>query len=626
MNIYNDENFFELYKTNENELSNDRHIYFRYLCFKSIELIKKIEIPYFTKNNANEAVFIEYRILPHVDFLIRNTILKLNETWSHTVICGNLNYEYMKKICTEISPNIKVIYTDFNNLPSSDYSRFLVSKKFWDLLYGEKILIYQEDSIIFNNNINDFLHFDFIGAPFLKSQNDTRNLVGNGGLSIRTKKKMIEVIDRININQTRFESSTIEYMGRIKANFPPEDVYFSKNMQDLNIGKVADWDSAYLFSSEVNKNTKSWGGHKFWISDEKWKKRMKLFLTRKEYSFNNDICEYLKFIHLDQNYDKTKNISNAFDVDLYFCNNINNLKYTDLNDILNFIKNKAIKGFIYHPKQIVNIYPAIKIYSMFNDIYIKYDKNIYKSNEFVNKYLYNLTYDELSSKIITNKYDNLNKEISLLLLCFIGDKEVGIDLMNKIIEYKKIEKINVAFCFISSDIANFFKDTIKNNFQYYSVYISKNLGTDITPTLLMYNDISKNYKFKHIIKLHTKSIKEHYLNLTNFLLSKQMKDLISKSKINCNCISNSNYYVNITNDHYNKLLLNENENLINMNNSFVAGTIFYCKSIVLNNVVEFIKNNNYKSYLLNNLYENNSINKDYSPIHFLERLFGIIKI
>ena len=38
-----------------------------------------------------------------------------------------------------------------------------------------------------------------------------------------------------------------------------------------------------------------------------------------------------------------------------------------------------------------------------------------------------------------------------------------------------------------------------------------------------------------------------------------------------------------------------------------------------------IKNNDYKSFIFNNLYENNTINFDNSPTHFLERLFGIIK-
>ena len=42
--------------------------------------------------------------------------------------------------------------------------------------------------------------------------------------------------------------------------------------------------------------------------------------------------------------------------------------------------------------------------------------------------------------------------------------------------------------------------------------------------------------------------------------------------------------------------------------------------------LNYLVDNNYRSYFLNNLYENNCINKDYSPIHFIERLFGVIKL
>ena len=62
-----------------------------------------------------------------------------------------------------------------------------------------------------------------------------------------------------------------------------------------------------------------------------------------------------------------------------------------------------------------------------------------------------------------------------------------------------------------------------------------------------------------------------------------------------------------------------------MDYKFVGGTIFYTKNNVLEKVVEFISKNNYRQFLLNNLYENNSINKNYSPIHFIERLFGAIQ-
>ena len=65
---------------------------------------------------------------------------------------------------------------------------------------------------------------------------------------------------------------------------------------------------------------------------------------------------------------------------------------------------------------------------------------------------------------------------------------------------------------------------------------------------------------------------------------------------------------------------------INSCKNFVAGTIFYTNGIVMNKIIEFIKKNNYRSYFLNNLYENNTINRDFSPIHFLERLFGTIRL
>ena len=185
--------------------------------------------------------------------------------------------------------------------------------------------------------------------------------------------------------------------------------------------------------------------------------------------------------------------------------------------------------------------------------------------------------------------------------------------------------MNVSFCFNSLSIMNNLKLKIKDFFQYYAIYLSKEFGTDITPTLVMYNDISKNHEFKHIIKLHTKSITDQYEDLTKYLLSVPLKTLCLK-KHNSNCIGNENYYTILKDDVFNKQLLFSHHTYLNIEKTFVAGTIFYCENIVMQKVVDFVKNNNFKSYLLNNLYENNSINKNYSPIHFLERLFGIINI
>ena len=619
-------NFLVEYNTKKEELNNNSHIYFRYLCFRYIDFIRLIEIPKIKQNLNLEAVLIEYRKFPHVEFLIRNMILKLGNKWSYTVVCGTENYHFMLEICEKISPNIHVIQTSYSNLNQSEYSRFLTTMNFWNLLKGEKILIYQEDSIIFKNNVEDFLVFDFIGAPFPKLQNDTPNNVGNGGLSIRSKSIMEKIIETISVDSTIFNSSTIEYMKNVNLTFPPEDVYFSKNMQEYNIGKVAEWNDAFHFSSESICNVNSFAGHKFWLSNPSWKKLMQTTFNFEIYKYNNDIKKFIAYKNLPLDFDRTTKIENAFDVDLYFCNNVNKLRMNNETDILHYIKNISLNGYIYHPKQIKNIYPNVVIYKFMNDIVIEHESRLYKAADFVEKQLYKKTFDELSNNLIENVYSKLDVNNEVLLLVFIGNAAVGKNLLKKIIEYKKIQKFNIAICFNSYNVSKSLKELIKDNFVHYCIYISNEMGTDITPTMLMYNDINSKYKFKHIIKFHTKSIVHLFNDLTDFLLSVPINQLIKYKRNDCNCIGHPHHYFDLKNDPWVKISLINNSSYMDLDKKFVAGTIFYADNIIFESVLQFMKNNSGHSYLLNNLYENNSINNDFSPIHFLERVFGIIHI
>ena len=264
-------NFNKLYLININNILINPKIEFRYFCYRYLNYIKSIKLPEILKESNYEAVLIEFRIFPHIEFIIRNNILKLGSNWNYTVICGNLNYDYIKDMCKTISDNINIIKLDYNNVSPSEYSIILSSIDFWNLFKGEKILIHQEDSIIFKNNINNFIKWDYIGAPWPKNQNDNLNNVGNGGFSLRTKQCMIDVINKISINDTQYNNSTLTYIKNSNSNIPPEDVYFSKNMIDFNIGKVANWNSAFNFSSESFYNPESLGGHCFWTNNKKWK-------------------------------------------------------------------------------------------------------------------------------------------------------------------------------------------------------------------------------------------------------------------------------------------------------------------------------------------------------------------
>ena len=623
--------FCEKYNVTKKELNENNHFYFRFLCFLYLDFIRNIEIPKINLGSRYEAVFIEFRILPHVEFIIRNTILKLGSNWSYTIICGNKNYDFFCKICSNISPNLNIIKIDLDNLLVNDYNNLLTSLEFWKMLNGEKILIYQEDSIMFKNNINDFLIYDYIGAPFPKNQNDTPNSVGNGGFSLRSKSKMIDIINSKLIDDTIFNSSTTNYMKNNGLTTPPEDVYFSKNMQELNIGIVASHESALSFSTESVANKNSLGGHKFWIGNSEWKKIMKNKFDLIEYKPQSNLLLYLKYYNISEVHSKIDTIPNAFDIDLYFCDAVNNLLIGKNEDIIKYIKNIGLNGFIYHPKQILNIFPNIVFYKFMKNLFIMYKFTIYKSSEFINKFIYKSNYNDLKSRLIKQKYYNLNNKIELLIVAFIGNENRGIDLINKIINYKSIQEFNISFCFNNlSDTTKYtdkIKNLIKTNFEFYSIYNCKELGTDITPTLLMCDDIlNKHHNFNHIIKLHTKSISSQYSDLTDFILSMPLSNILSNKIDNCNCIGHPKYYINITSDNFNNELFIKYSNSINIKNSFVGGTIFYINSKVLLEVINFIIKNNYRSYFLNNLYENNCINKDYSPIHFIERLFGVIKI
>jgi hypothetical protein len=442
--------FFKIYDTTN--ISNPKMEY-RYFCFRYLKYIRNIEVKNIQLNQGKEAVLIEFRIFPHIEFLIRNTINKLDEEWSHTIICGNINYQFVRKICNEISPNIKVIKLNIDNMSQSEYSDYLCTLNFWNLLYGEKILIYQEDTCIFKTNINDFMDWDYIGAPWKNTQNDTLNCVGNGGFSLRTKKCMIDVINTISLNDTLFNSSTINYMKNVGLTKGPEDVYFSKNIQELGLGKVADYMSASLFSSESVYNKNSLGGHNFWLSNKKWKNTLyDNIVIQFKPSYGNTILEHRggwKSV-----------LENLISNDIY-----NSYSKIDLFDILEtkflwnteFICNNKWCGIIHCTPKTPTYLDCININNLFKNInfinslkkctfiislsnYVtKFLKNIFKLNKFnINIYTLNHPVEKTNIKLFDFSKFKSNKNKILIQIGQQMRKMTSIYIVKINNSYKKL--------------------------------------------------------------------------------------------------------------------------------------------------------------------------------------------
>ena len=211
---------------------------------------RKIKVKNFKKESNYETVFIDFRVLDHVEFLIRNVIYKFDENWCHTIVCGNDNYQYMKRLCDSISKNIKIIKLDIDNLNQKTYSDLLQTTEFWNLFDSEKIFLYQEDSIVFKNNIEDFLEFDWIGSPFYYTINKEKKIGGNGGCCLRTRDIMLKCLEN-------------------EKPYFPEDIYYCETIQKYNLGKLPKFDIAIQFGEEnINTNDIPFCGHQVWKSEK----------------------------------------------------------------------------------------------------------------------------------------------------------------------------------------------------------------------------------------------------------------------------------------------------------------------------------------------------------------------
>ncbi len=254
---------------------------FSELCMLYLKELPDVKNKLIQKQCSCEAVYIEFRNLEHSEYIIKNCISILDESWSHTVICCNDNYNLMMRLCNKINKNINIIKLNINSATYNDYNELLLTTNFWKLFYGEKILIYQSDSLIFNNTIVDFLKYDYIGTPFSnKNVILSDSSVGNGGLSLRTKQMMIDVL---NNEKCEKKYSKIAESFKTRHNFTniPEDVYFSQNMQNLKIGWVADEEGAKLFGmTRKNSDYKNCVGmHALWEHCHNWKDVLKTFMT-----------------------------------------------------------------------------------------------------------------------------------------------------------------------------------------------------------------------------------------------------------------------------------------------------------------------------------------------------------
>jgi hypothetical protein len=217
---------------------------------------KNLVIPELLSESDNTIILVETRKLTHLEFVLRYSLNKLESNfWAVNIYCNLNNYDFIYRMAKKISDKINIFILDMEIKQVSDYNKLLLKKTFWKYIKAKKILILQEDSLIFRKGIEEYLKYDYIGAPWSNGHGKKSPLgFGNGGFSIRNVELCYKLLhskykDQINLKK------------RIN-----EDIYFSVGFSKFFNENLPTLDIAKEFSVEHVNSNNPIGGHQYWIS------------------------------------------------------------------------------------------------------------------------------------------------------------------------------------------------------------------------------------------------------------------------------------------------------------------------------------------------------------------------
>ncbi len=167
-------------------------------------------------------VIVEFRKHPQLDLVIKNFMFLLApHGWGLIVFHGQENGEYARN-CLQGWKHVHYRQLPFDNVDQNGYSNILCGEEFWTSLLKigcEHALIFQTDTVLLRPDIDKYLRFDYVGAPWTTRWMGILDF-GNGGLSLRKVRTMLDII--------KFHPRYSEwYKKLIIPELLNEDVYFS---------------------------------------------------------------------------------------------------------------------------------------------------------------------------------------------------------------------------------------------------------------------------------------------------------------------------------------------------------------------------------------------------------------
>jgi len=204
------------------------------------------------------AIIIEFRKHNALQYVLNNFLKNLSNEWNIIIFHGNKNkifvHDIVNNALSYYQSRITIIHLPYDNMSPREYDKLLINKDtsiIYDNIPTEMFLIFQTDSVIIEKNkdfINEFLNYDYVGAPWTYNSYDVAYDVGNGGLSLRRKSKMIEIIEK--------EDDSRRHL--------PEDLFFAQSTK-THLNKPNVYEASRFSIENWLGGGVSFGCHKPWF-------------------------------------------------------------------------------------------------------------------------------------------------------------------------------------------------------------------------------------------------------------------------------------------------------------------------------------------------------------------------
>lgn len=169
------------------------------------------------KSSSSKAlVIIEPRQHYAFEYVVKNALYHLRG-WRLYVFHGLDNEDFVKEALEGVE-GVEFRRLNSHTLTISDLNKILLDPRFWKEIEADKALLFQTDSLFVRGDISRFESFDYAGAPWSKDNERSRLLgglvpegAGNGGLSLRSVKKMLDISRKIKSRPTGEEQEDLVY-------------------------------------------------------------------------------------------------------------------------------------------------------------------------------------------------------------------------------------------------------------------------------------------------------------------------------------------------------------------------------------------------------------------------------